>query len=374
MSTPSSDYATCVQQLLNDIGYRSGPHPPYDPNYWGPFHDWIMLTLGPTSSWSVAQLAELEQSAGTVIERAYPYACIEMKLLFAKLTALAILIDDSIEDTTVYAEILQFSHRVYLGQDQQNEMLALYHANMKELSEFYGNDVVLRGLAITPWMTYIDACVMEQNILRSREHANHSRLSSIPSHDYLNAKPQSMLEGLALKFPHYLRSKSGIAEAYAAGIFKATRGQSPPLMKYIKVLPDLTFFIEVINDILSFHKEELAGETYNLIHLRTRALSSAGAEGNGIAGEWTPHDTLCLLCDEIREAVRRIDGLLRLEECERKTGGATGRDDFDEVDLEIAKQWRGWRDGYISWHFECRRYKLDFLKLAVCADSPTARM
>jgi hypothetical protein len=36
-------------------------------------------------------------------------------------------------------------------------------------------------------------------------------------------------------------------------------------------------------------------------------------------------------------------------------------DGIDELDLGIAKQWRAWRDGYISWHLECRRYKLDFL-------------
>lgn len=124
----------------------------------------------------------------------------------------------------------------------------------------------------------------------------------------------------------------------------------------------------MFNDLLSFHKEELAGETYNLIHLRTRALTSAGARGTGLDGEWTRYDTFHLLCDEMREATRRIDGLLRLEECERKIRGEAGCGDVDEVDVEIAKQWRGWRDGYISWHFECRRYKLGFMKPAVFGD------
>ena len=113
-----------------------------------------------------------------------------------------------------------------------------------------------------------------------------------------------------------------------------------------------------MNDILSFYKEELAGETHNFIHIRTRSLASAGKRGSGPAGEWTAHDTLRLLCQELLEATRRVDGVLRLEECERKMRGEVS-DGVDDLDVEIAKQWRGWRDGYISWHFECRRYKLN---------------
>lgn len=125
---------------------------------------------------------------------------------------------------------------------------------------------------------------------------------------------------------------------------------------------------EVMNDLLSFYKEEIDGETYNLIHLRTRSLSASGVHGSGMNAEWTCYDTLRLLCDEIRQATRSIDGLLRLEECERKLQGDPGINDIDEVDLEIAMQWRGWRDGYISWHLECRRYKLGFFKFAVTGD------
>jgi hypothetical protein len=75
------------------------------------------------------------------------------------------------------------------------------------------------------------------------------------------------------------------------------------------------------------------------------------------------------LCDEIRQTTYRIDGLLRLQDCERKLLGQPGMDDIDEVDLRMARWWRGWRDGYISWHLDCRRYRLVFLKCAVADDS-----
>ncbi|KAF7349454.1 Terpenoid synthase [Mycena sanguinolenta] len=354
----TSQFSTCIQRLFSEIGFRHEPFPSYDANYWGPFHRWMLDTLGPTSSWGPKKLAELEHAAGGVIERSYPYASTELKLLFAKLTAIAILIDDSIEDEAVYDHLVQFSAKLYRGEAQQNGMLALYHTNMRELSDMYGEDSVLRGLATVPWINYIDACLMEKQIFT----AECQRSKIVDPRQMRRCENE---DGLALKFPHYLRSKSGIAEAYAAGIFKANKNQYLPLTKFIKVLPDLTFYIEVINDVLSFYKEELAGETYNLIHLRTRSISSSRVHSKGVDGEWTPYDTLQLLCDEIREATYRIDGLLRLDECERKMRGEAVESDIDDVDVEIAMQWRGWRDGYISWHLECRRYKLGFLECAV---------
>ncbi|KAF8147908.1 terpenoid synthase [Mycena galopus ATCC 62051] len=366
MST--TNYATCIKHLLTDLGYRSQPLPPYDDNYWGPFHTWMFDGLGPTTSWSAKHLTELEHSAGSYVERAYPYASTDMKILYAKLTALCLYVDDSIEDEAVCAEIMQFSHKLYLGERQQNPMLALYHATLKELSDLHGNNTFLRDLAVLPWISHIDACLIEKQIFT----AERDGVVSLPSGDSLQSRDRfAHLEGLAVKFPHYLRSKSGIAEAYAVLVFKGTKEQNLPLARYIRVLPDLCFYLEVMNDLLSFHKEELAGETYNLIHLRTRALSAAGARGSGGAGEWTTYDTVQLLCDEIREAARRIDGLFRLEECEKKMRGETGPEltDLDEVDLEIAKQWRDARDGNISFHLECRRYKLDFLRLAMLGET-----
>ncbi|KAJ7251705.1 isoprenoid synthase domain-containing protein [Mycena rebaudengoi] len=354
MST-SPEYLTCIQRLLTDIGYRYEPFPPYDADYWGPFHDWILHTFGPTSSWTVKQIAEVEHTAGGLIERAYPHASTQLKLLFAKLTAIVTLIDDSIDDEVVHEQIVQFSRRLYRGEAQQNGMLVLYHATIQELSEMYGNDSVLRGLAIVPWINYLDACLMEKQILNAE----------VEIHRLFSTKP----EPLIAFYPHYLRSKTGVAEAYVAATFKATKEQSLPLTRYMKTIPDFAFYIEAMNDLLSFHKEEIDRETYNFIHLRTRTMAASGARGTGDSGEWTCHDTISLVCGEIKTAVHRIDGLLRLKECERKMRGDTGVADIDDVDVDIAKQWRGCRDGYISWHLECRRYKLGFLKPVVIGEA-----
>ncbi|KAJ6476899.1 isoprenoid synthase domain-containing protein [Mycena sanguinolenta] len=358
MST-SFDYPACIRSLLTEIGYRYEPFPLYDAEYWNTFHTWMFDTLGPTSTWSAEQLTELEHSSAGIIERVYPYASTEMKLLWAKLSAIGILIDDSIEDQDVNADIAQFSHKIYLGEDQEHAMLALYHDTIKEMSHMYGNDSVLRGFAIVPWLNHTDACLMEKDIFEAeRELAKVGGMWLSPAGE------------LTKKFPHYMRSKSGIAEAYVAGTFKATKEQYIPLTRYIKAVPDFSFYIEGINDLLSFYKESMDGETYNFIQLRTRSLAATGVRGSGPSGEWVCHDTVRLLCDEIAAATKRIDQLLRLDECERKMRGDTQVNGIDDTDIDIAKQWRGWRDGYISWHFECRRYKLGALKPVVIGQTP----
>jgi hypothetical protein len=140
------------------------PLPPYHTDFWDPFHHWIVSTLGPTSSWNVAQLAELEHTAGGLIQRSYPHSSTHLKLLFAKLSAFVIIIDDSIDDAAFCGEMLYFSHRLYAGEMQRNPMLALYQMTLKELSDVYGNDGILRGLTITPWIYFIDACLIEKDM------------------------------------------------------------------------------------------------------------------------------------------------------------------------------------------------------------------
>jgi hypothetical protein len=119
-----------------------------------------------------------------------------------------------------------------------------------------------------------------------------------------------------------------------------------------------------VNDLMSFRKEELAGETSNLVHLKTQALRSIPSlKGTGPSGEWTVSDTIHLLCDEVRDATLRIDRLLHVEENEMRERQKQGVEDVEaDVDITIAKQWRAFRNGYISWHLESRRYGLDFLR------------
>lgn len=88
-----------------------------------------------------------------------------MKLLLARLTAIVILLDDSLDDDEAHDDIGDFAHRVYLGETQPNEILTLYHQDIQELSRSHDGDAVFRGLAVTPWITFLDGCMLEKRLL-----------------------------------------------------------------------------------------------------------------------------------------------------------------------------------------------------------------
>ncbi|KAF9067608.1 hypothetical protein BDP27DRAFT_1422769 [Rhodocollybia butyracea] len=353
----SSDYVSRLQLLLHELDYRYVAPPCPSMNFLRSHNEWIHNTLGPTTSWTTSQLDVLEDTSSAVIERSYPSADTEMKAIMAKLTALGIFLDDSVENDVMYEEIGSFGHHLYIGESQPSGILELYHECIKELSHLHEGDAVLRGLAVVPWINFVDACLLEKRLLTidtelraSPYDMGYQRLAK-QRLDGINHAARETSPGASIHFPLYIRNRTGIAEAYAAAIFKCTKEQGLPLSRYIMALPDMSFYIE-----------ELAGETINMIHLRTQALKENN--GTGASGEWTVLDTFNLLCNEVREAANRIDEIVRLQDIEkimrdRSHGGDMG---LSEVDVTIALQWREFRDGYISWHLESQRYKLEFIQ------------
>ncbi|KAH7885526.1 isoprenoid synthase domain-containing protein [Phlebopus sp. FC_14] len=67
----------------------------------------------------------------------------------------------------------------------------------------------------------------------------------------------------AERYPTYARVMSGVAEAYAFMVFS----RKIALNDYVQAIPEMILFIHNMNDILSFYKEEEAGETTNQISL-----------------------------------------------------------------------------------------------------------
>jgi hypothetical protein len=93
----------------------------------------------------------------------------------------------------------------------------------------------------------------------------------------------------------------------------------------------LTFQPDIVNDILSFYKEELAGETVNYVHL-LRAVRHK-------------ENVLEIVHDLIDEAVglsKEISALLA---------------------DEVKGPWERYKTGYITWHLCDSRYKLSELCL-----------
>ncbi|KAF8805010.1 terpenoid synthase [Phlegmacium glaucopus] len=134
------------------------------------------------------------------------------------------------------------------------------------------------------------------------------------------------LRDTAHSWPYYLRKKTGAAAAYAFMIFP--RDSNPDISVYIQAMGDLCLFINLTNDILSFHKEYLARETNNYIHNR--------AYVNRKSIQDTLHDVA-------RDA---LAAHARIMETLRFTDGI---------------QWKRFVNGYLAVHITQARYRLNDL-------------
>ncbi|KAF8993301.1 hypothetical protein BDQ17DRAFT_1331784 [Cyathus striatus] len=130
----------------------------------------------------------------------------------------------------------------------------------------------------------------------------------------------------AINYPSFSRRLSGIAEAYAVFIFPTDM----PTSHYAHAIPDICDFINFINDVLSFYKEELQEEDVNYVSLvgKTRGLDKIGS--------------LRLITDCAASAHERVLSLL---------------------EGETYNCYKAFCEGYIGFHAHCRRYKLDQLNL-----------
>ncbi len=126
----------------------------------------------------------------------------------------------------------------------------------------------------------------------------------------------------------YLRQLSGFGEDAAIFVFP----RELPYNSYIQALPCIRDFINFGNDVLSFYKEECAGETHNLISLLAKAR------------EEPKTGTLRYLAEQCIQAYDR--GLYMLAHHE-----------------EARKAFEDFGRGYLAYHVGTERYLLSELNL-----------
>ncbi|PSS05543.1 hypothetical protein PHLCEN_2v3745 [Hermanssonia centrifuga] len=122
------------------------------------------------------------------------------------------------------------------------------------------------------------------------------------------------LSDSASSFVEYKRERSGLGEAY--GFFAWDKF----------TFPDISTYVQVIPDVFSFYKEELAGERNNFVHDRATLSKSSLL------------DALFSIVDEILAAIKRARCVLKGEK-ERRI-------------------WNDFLAGYVLYHFIAPRYLL----------------
>ncbi|PBK99502.1 terpenoid synthase [Armillaria gallica] len=140
----------------------------------------------------------------------------------------------------------------------------------------------------------------------------------------LDYRTQGMkMPASAKRYTTFTRNISGIADVMGVFIFPA----SVPVTAYIAAIPDLMVFMLSANDVLSFYKEEVAGEELNRVSLLALCDNS------------TKTDVLRRLVDSTVEAHNNILDILKPNE-------------------EALDAYLSFSNGYIPAHARLSRYRL----------------
>ncbi|KAI0670974.1 terpenoid synthase [Trametes maxima] len=144
------------------------------------------------------------------------------------------------------------------------------------------------------------------------------------------AKDMAIVPGAA-RYPAYLRQKTGIGPAYV--LFNFVKGWRDPRDNFhLQLIPEIEHFTDAINDILSFYKESLEGETDNYIHLRAAAEQK------------DPLTVLRELSEETLQSIYNVEALT-------------------SSDPQLNAICRSYLMGYIEFHFRAERYRLEDLQM-----------
>ncbi|KAF9465969.1 isoprenoid synthase domain-containing protein [Collybia nuda] len=133
-----------------------------------------------------------------------------------------------------------------------------------------------------------------------------------------------------LRFPLFVRDRTGVSTSFALMLFPFSK--KILVTGYIQALPDMIFWVSLSNDLLSFHKEELAGDTNNYVHIRA------------LMEEKAPIEVLFEMGQELTLARQTIYKAL--------AGSPTA-----------TAAWLGFERGYVASHLAQKRYKLQDLGL-----------
>ncbi|TQN63691.1 Alpha-cuprenene synthase COP6 [Colletotrichum shisoi] len=205
------------------------------------------------------------------------------------------------------AEAQLFQTRFFNGETQPNAMLEGLAGLLREAPRFF--DPVMANLLQISTLKFLTCNLLER-------------------HDGFRNMPVTRS---GVKFPDFLRDLSGINVAYA--VFCFPKAQYPDVGQYLEAIPDMARFIDISNDVMSFYKEELGGDTRNYVHNR------AMATGKPVLTE------LEEVKNEVVEAANRASAILK------------GRGRYEQSLRESVR-------GLLAMHTANPRYRLGDLGLA----------
>lgn len=233
----------------------------------------------------------------------YPLTSIEVRVVIAIFTYLAIAVDDMSKKNL--ADLKAFHTRLLRGEKQPSALLRAIVPYIELQRRVYGS--FISDLITTALWEFINGCIIEMEY--------DAKLSPTPH---------------TPEFPYYLRIKTGVAEAYALFAFPLELFPEKSLPRILPLIPGLIRYFDLNNDFLSFYKESIVsneGQNYMCNYAATRNI--------------TPMQAL--------EETRRI-----LVKCVMDLRNAAR----DTNDANIQQCIEYIVNGYIMYHFSATRYRL----------------
>jgi hypothetical protein len=236
--------------------------------------------------------------AASLIELAFKDCTFEEKTNMALYNWFILYTDDA--STKDVAPFMAFEQRFLRNLPQLDPVLDAFAAVLLKMCDQY--DALAANFILSATFEFINATCIEP------------AMEALP-----------ILRG-AKRFPSFLRDRTGLGIPYSLMIFPKSR--SLDFVSCFQALPDMNFWIAAINDILSFYKEELAGETVNYIYNRANVECK------------DPLQILSTIRDELLEASDNVSRSL------------------SSSAPEALDAWKSFESGVIAWHLQQERYKL----------------
>ncbi|KAG0703989.1 isoprenoid synthase domain-containing protein [Suillus ampliporus] len=220
------------------------------------------------------------------------------KMWICLFTSVSTCIDDMMDRGEDLVHVYRFNERFASCQPQGDPVLSALDALLREVACHYSAPV--SNLIVASSLNFMSSILLD----------NETKDMQI--------SPETPL------YPEYSRLLSGLADAYGFLIFPSTL----PLREYVQCMPDLTIVINHTNDILSYYKEEIEGDTVNYLSLMaaSRALTKQDA-----------------LHEVIEKTVKAYHNVL----------------EFLRPRTEAYNAYISFFDGYVKFHATLRRYKLE---------------
>ena len=236
------------------------------------------------------------------VEYFYPLAHHDTRLQMGKALIATISMDDISGVLASREQLAHFQYDFWQKKQYQDGFLKVYMEVIGGFVEHFGaKDHRLGTMGGNDLANFAEACSIEDCFA-----------AKLPPH-LAYTPPGMRTNGCCPEnFAFYFRSMTGIPRSIMLGIFKPSREIEVPLEFWITSMTNLMTCINLTNDLLSYRKELLDGETFNYMSLQTQAKRQANMPSQFLTTHsadewWTVRDTICEAMNEVYKAKHALD-------------------------------------------------------------------